>query len=277
MTEQDQERKREAGRLTASAVSGEAYEPLTGRWSRLIAPRFVRWLDVSRHARWIDVGCGTGALIESILASEDPAEVVGVDPSSSFIAYARRHIGDPRVRYEVGDARSLPVASRQYDAVVAGLVLNHIPALDLHSSVAEMARAARPGGIVGAYVWDYAGGMEPRVRFWEAATAVEPAARNWDERSRYPLCHPDQLKRLFVSARLNAVETISIEVEAQFSSFDDYWQPFLAGYGVASDFLATQPDATRDAIRDRLRDSLPVKRGSPLTLGIRAWAVQGIR
>jgi ubiquinone/menaquinone biosynthesis C-methylase UbiE len=39
------------------------------------------WLGVEPGARWLDVGCGTGALAETILALTAPAEVVGVDRS----------------------------------------------------------------------------------------------------------------------------------------------------------------------------------------------------
>ncbi len=238
---------------TQLATAGEAYEPLTGRWSRIVAPRFLDWLDVSGNGRWLDVGCGTGALIQAVLDAEQPREVVGVDPSSAYIAYARRQIEDPRVRYEVGDARALPVASDQYDAVVSGLVINVLPAGGQLGAVREMLRAARRGGTVGAYVWDYAGGFAPRARFWEAATALDPAASEVDERSRYPICNAVQLERLFRSAGINAVEAGTVEIEAEFHGFDDYWTPFLAGYGPASRYLLELPQAQRETLREQLR------------------------
>ena len=126
--------------------SGEEYEPYTGRWSRLVAPEFLAWLAIPTHARWLDVGCGTGALIQAILDRWSPAEVVGIDPSSAYIAYARRSIRDPRVRYEVGDARALPVPS-SYDAVVSGLVLNFVPAPD-QLKAAGLARLFDPGRLL---------------------------------------------------------------------------------------------------------------------------------
>src|SRR5262245_4882760 len=151
--------------------SGEEYEPYSGRWSRLVAPEFLAWLAIPTHARWLDVGCGTGALIQAILDDWSPAEVVGIDPSSSYIAYARRSIRDPRVRYEVGDARALPVPS-SYDAVVSGLVLNFVPVPDQLKAAREMVRAARVGGCVASYVWDYAGEMQSMRYFWDAAGAL---------------------------------------------------------------------------------------------------------
>ena len=42
--------------------SGDAYEPYVGRWSRLVAREFVGWLGLADDLRWLDVGCGTGAL-----------------------------------------------------------------------------------------------------------------------------------------------------------------------------------------------------------------------
>ncbi|MGE3799310.1 MAG: class I SAM-dependent methyltransferase [Thermomicrobiales bacterium] len=254
----------------------EAYEPLTGRWSRLIAPQFVEWLDVPSGGRWLDVGCGTGALIQAILDTQRPSEIVGIDPNSSFIAYARRQITDPRVRYEVGDARELPVPSRQYDAVVAGLVLNHIDPPSLPRAIAEMSRPARRGGVVGAYVWNYASGMGPRVKFWEEATALDPGAVARDERTLYPLCEPRALERMFGRAGFGAVETRSFATDARFSSFDDFWRPFLDGAGVASRYLLALAPDRQAALRERLRQSLPTAQNGEISLSIEAWGVQGV-
>ncbi len=262
---------------TQLATAGEAYEPLTGRWSRMVAPRFLDWLDAGANGRWLDVGCGTGALIQAVLDAEQPREVVGVDPSSAYIAYARRQIEDPRVRYEVGDARSLPVASNQYDAVVSGLVINVLPASGQLGAVREMLRAARRGGTVGSYVWDYAGGFTPRALFWEAAVALDPSAAEHDERSRYPICDPVQLERLFRSAGMNAVETGSIELEAEYRDFDDYWSPFLAGYGPASRYLLALPAAARETLREAVRQMLAPRDGTPFQLPIRAFSVRGVK
>src|SRR5215203_3657595 len=56
------------GNRTAAWNSGDAYEPYVGRWSRLVAREFLGWLAVAPGGRWLDVGCGTGALAETILA-----------------------------------------------------------------------------------------------------------------------------------------------------------------------------------------------------------------
>jgi len=259
------------------ATAGEAYEPLTGRWSRLVAPRFLDWIDAGANGRWLDVGCGTGALIQAILDDRTPKEVVGVDPSSAYIAYARRQIADPRVRYEVGDARSLPVASSQYDAVVSGLVINVLSPSGQHDAIREMARAARRGGVVAAYVWDYSGQLAPRAQFWDAAIALDSVATPLDERLHHPICHPDRLTALLQGAGLHAIEAGHIDIEAHFQNFDDYWQPFFAGYGPASAYLLSLPAAGQERLRDRLQATLTPEGDGSFSLPIRAICVRSVK
>jgi SAM-dependent methyltransferase len=184
--------------------SGDAYEPYVGRWSRLMAREFVRWLAVPPGSRWLDVGCGTGALIQTVLEHAAPSEVVGTDPSAAYIALARARMDDPRVNFEIGDAQALQAAAATFNVVVSGLVLNFVPRPEL--AVAEMARVARPGGTVAAYVWDYAEGMQLMRHFWDAAGALDPKAKELDEGRRFWLCKPEPLSRLFLSAGLEDVE-----------------------------------------------------------------------
>jgi hypothetical protein len=87
--------------------SGDAYEPYVGRWSRPVAREFLGWLAVPDGGRWLDVGCGTGALVESILTLTAPSDVVSIDPSPAYVAFARDRLNDPRVRFsEPSKARS---------------------------------------------------------------------------------------------------------------------------------------------------------------------------
>jgi SAM-dependent methyltransferase len=257
-------------------ASGDAYEPYVGRWSRLVARELLAWLGAPPGWRWLDVGCGTGALSQAILAFAAPAEVVGVDPSESFVTYAAARAADPRARFIVGDARALPVSPAAFDAAVAGLALNFVP--DPAVAVSEMTRAVRPGGVVGAYVWDYAGGMELMRRFWDAAVELDPAAGALDEGPRFAaICAPEALAGLFEAAGLRGVEARSIDVPTVFRDFDDYWLPFLGGQGPAPAYMTTLGGDRRDALRGRLRASLPVAPDGTIRLVARAWAVRGTR
>ena len=139
-------------------ADGIAYEAYIGRWSRLIARDFLAWLAVAPNSRWLDVGCGTGAVSQTILQYATPAMLLGLDRTTAYVDVARTQVHDPRVQFASADARTLPAETAAYDAVVSGLVLNFVP--EPLQAVREMARAARVGGVVAAYVWDYAGKMQ---------------------------------------------------------------------------------------------------------------------
>ena len=255
--------------------SGDAYEPYVGRWSRLVAREFLGWLALPAGGRWLDVGCGTGALAQTVLALAAPSEVVGIDPSPAYVAFARERVSDPRVRFEVGDAQALQAASATFDAVVSGLVLNFVPEPD--QAVSEMVRVARPGGTVAAYVWDYAEGMQMMRHFWDAAVALDPRARELDEGRRFPLCEPEPLSDLFRRSGLGKVEVRAIDVPTVFRDFDDYWSPFLGGQAPAPGYAMSLSQGRRAALRERIRASLPTNPEGEHHLIARAWAVRGVR
>ena len=108
-------------------ANGASYEYYIGRWSKLVAQQFVAWLDVPSGATWLDVGCGIGTLIQTILDFASPKAVLGIDSSKGYIEFAHKQVQDPRVSFSIGDAQALPVESGSYDAAVSGLVLNFIP------------------------------------------------------------------------------------------------------------------------------------------------------
>jgi SAM-dependent methyltransferase len=248
-------------------ASGEAYERYVGRWSRLVARELLDWLDVPAGARWLDVGCGTGALSATILAEAQPAAVTGVDSSEAFVAHARATT--PAAHFVVADARQMPFPDRAFDAVVSGLVLNFVP--EPERAAAEMARVAAPGAVVAAYVWDYGGEMQLMRSFWDAAAALDPAARELDEGLRFRL----SLDSLWREAGLTMVEARAIDVPTVFEDFDDYWSPFLGGQGPAPAYAMSLDEPRREALRERLRSTLPAEADGTIRLVARALVVRG--
>jgi SAM-dependent methyltransferase len=254
---------------------GAAYESYMGRWSRLVAREFLEWLAVPPGGCWLDVGCGTGALAQTILALSAPHEVVGIDRSPAYVAFAHERVSDPRVRFEVGDAQALQAASATFDAVSSGLVLNFVA--EPERAASEMVRAARPGGTVGAYVWDYDEGMQMMRYFWDAAVALEPSIQELDQGRRFPLCKPDALTDLFRRAGLKGIEVRAVDVATVFRGFDDYWSPFLGGQGSAPGYAMSLGEERRGALRERIRATLPTDPRGQHHLTARAWAVRGVR
>ena len=251
--------------------SGSPYEQYVGRWSRQVAPLFLAWLDIPAGRRWLDVGCGTGALCAAILDRSSPRSVAGVEPSEGFLAAAKQNLGD-RAALQVGSATAIPLADASVDAVVSGLVLNFVP--DPPGALREMARVAGRGGTIAAYVWDYAGKMELMRHFWDAAVALDPQAAKLDEGLRFPLCRPEALASLFSSAGLAGIEVKAIDVPTPFADFDDYWRPFLGGQGPAPAYAMSLDETARARLRDRIRERLPTAANGSISLTARAWAVR---
>jgi ribosomal protein S18 acetylase RimI-like enzyme len=253
---------------------GDPYDRYIGRWSRLVAPRFLSWLGLPGGKRWLDVGCGTGALCAAIRAQAAPASVVGVEPSAGFLTAARRQLGSA-VPLARGGAPALPLAAGATDVVASGLVLNFVA--DPAAALAEMARVTSAGGTIAAYVWDYAGGMQLTRAFWDGAAALDPAAAPLHEGARFPLCQPAPLAALFTAAGLEVVEVTAIDVPTPFATFADYWDPFLGGQGPAPGYLLSLDPAARARLRTHLERQLPVAPDGSLPLTARAWAVRGRR
>lgn len=256
-------------------VVGDVYASYMGRWSVAVAEQFLAWLAVAPARRWLDVGCGTGALTQTVLALADPAAVTGVDPATGFVRHAAEHVRDPRASFHVGDAQALPLADGCVDTVVSGLALNFVP--DRQAAMTEMTRVARPGGVVGLYVWDYAEEMELTKLFWDVAVELDPAAFTQHEGVRFDFCRPDLLRTLFVEAGMEDVEARAVVVPTRFVDFDDLWRPFLGGQGPAPSYTTSLPEEDRCRLRDTLQKRLPVEPDGSVRLSARAWALRGRR
>jgi SAM-dependent methyltransferase len=254
-------------------TDGEAYEMFVGRWSRHVGEQFLSWLDAPKNARWLDLGCGTGALTTQILKDCDPQSVIGVEPSEGFLSLARDQVKDKRAEFRQGDGEGIPVADGEVDIAVSGLVLNFIP--DQQNAVNELARSVGEGGTVAVYVWDYAGHAQFIRHFWDAAVELDPTAAEKHEGMRFPSCRPEPLRTLFTSAGLNDVETAPIDIPTPFANFDDYWSPFLSGIGPAPGYCASLKESARSRLKDKLKNIMPTDADGMILLAARAWAVRG--
>ena len=259
--------------MNDSWQSGNAYERFMGRWSTLIAQKFLDWLAIPPASSWLDVGCGTGSLTQVILETYKPKEMIAIDSSPAFIAHARQAITNPAVHFRVGLAQSMALDAHSIDAVVSGLMLNFVP--DPEAAVSEMLRVTKPGGKLGIFLWDYAAGMEMLRYFWDAAVKLDSKAQEYDEGIRFPLCQERQLESLVRQVGLEQVESTSIEVTTLFENFDDYWLPFLGEVGPAPGYTMSLEQKERQKLKTTLRQSLPIQENGSISLQARAWAVKG--
>jgi SAM-dependent methyltransferase len=254
------------------AVSA-GYERFMGRWSRLLAPAYIAFAGVKNGDRVLDVGTGTGSLAVALEATMPASEIVGVDPSEGFIAYAETRAKSTRVHFEVGDAQALKFKDASFDNTLALFVMNFIP--DHNKAVAEMRRVTRAQGIISACVWDYDSGMQMLRFFWDEAIALDPAVEPKDER-HMKLSRQGQLGDLWKSAGLINIEEGPLAIDQPYSSFNDYWEPFTKGAGPGGAYVVSLSQDRRQQLETRMRKRLLGDRqDGAFTLRTRAWCVRG--
>lgn len=249
-------------------VAAEAYDRFMGRYSRLLAPQLADLADLTDLAaghRVLDVGSGPGALTAELVSRLGAASVSAVDPSEPFVEAARaRH---PGVEVQVAAAEELPFEADVFDAALAQLVVHFMA--DPVAGLAEMRRVTRPGGVVAACVWDFAGGAAPLSLFWEAARELDPEVV---DESHLAGARRGQLPELFAAAGLREVEETTLSIQREHASFEEWWEPYTGGVGPAGTYVKTLPAERLRELRDRCRALLP---DGPFVLVSRAWAARG--
>lgn len=250
------------------------YERQMGPWSAALAPQFIEFTGVMEGDRVLDVGSGTGSLAVALAASTSCAEVVGIDPSLPFIEFARTRINDARLRFELGDAKSLAYSDNYFDRALAQLVLNQIA--DAGAAVREMRRVTKRGQTAAACVWVSGKDNERNQLFWGAAMAVDSAAA---ERRETPGGYDRKgaLSALWAQCGLEQIQETELVVTVDFACFDDFWLPHLEGQAHAGSYVKSLPADRRDALRERLRqDILGTQSDGRFSIRAKAVAVRGI-
>lgn len=251
------------------ALPRDSYDRYMGRYSERLAPALLDFAEVGPGMRALDVGCGPGALTAVLAERLGPSSVAAADPSEPLLSACRDRV--PGADARVASAAGLPWPDDSFHAVLSQLVLNFLP--DADAALTEMLRVTRPGGLVAACTWDYAGGMTMLRMFWDAAQATDPTA---PDEGRMAYCSEGELIDLWTRTGLTGIETGELVVTAGYADFADFWIPFTLGVGPAGSYCVGLDPERRAA----LRDACFVALGSPagtFTLAARAVAVRGRR
>lgn len=123
------------------AASAERYDRRWRDYLRATIPPTVAALG-SGLCSVLDVGCGTGLLLEEILARDPSTRAAGVDISPEMLRQARVRLGE-RADLVRSDAAHLPFADRSFPAAASSSALHHWP--DPIGVFAEIARVLEPG------------------------------------------------------------------------------------------------------------------------------------
>lgn len=248
---------------------GAAYEQMMGVWSRLVGEVFLDWLEPAQGLRWIDVGCGSGAFTELIVAHCAPSEVQGIDPSEGQLVFARARAGARGAVFQTGDAMALPFPAASFDVAVMALVLVFVP--DAAKSVAELARVVRPGGLVATYMWDMLGGGFPLDPILDEMRAMGLSLTRPPHMEVSTLA---ALRGFWSAAGLQAIETREITVQRTFADFDEFWTVETKAPSTAP-VIAAMPAADVTALMQRVRARLPADAEGRITYSARAHAISG--
>lgn len=244
-------------------VAADAYQRFMGRYSRPLAELYVDLVAVRRGDRVLDVGCGPGILTAPLVERCGPESVAAVDPSPPFIAAVRDRF--PGVDAHEAAAEALPFDDDTFDAALAQLVVHFMT--DPGAGLREMGRVTRPGGVVSASVWDFAGGTAPLSVFWQAAQELDPAAPGEADRAG---TREGELVDLAVAAGLRRVRSASLTVRLPFTSYDEWWAPYLDGVGPVGAYVASLDADHRQRVEQRCRELLPEP---PFEHAASAWVV----
>jgi ubiquinone/menaquinone biosynthesis C-methylase UbiE len=256
--------------------SAAGYERLMGRWSRKLAGPFIDFVGAAPGERIIDVGCGTGSLTFALPQAAELSEIAAIDYSPVFVEEAQRRNTDPRITITQGDACALSFANDRFDRAMALLVLHFVP--ETGKAIAEMSRVVRPGGVVGAAVWDHLGGMPGMRMMWDTLAAQDEEARRM--RSLWcfqPMMRLDEMRQSFAAQGLLNVEQTSLLVRMEYENFADYWEPIAAGEGPLGKYVAGLDPARRAKADEAVRAAYEA--GQPdghRSFAAVAWACRGV-
>ena len=99
-------------------------------------------LDETTNMRILEIGCGPGALSESLHRQFPKAHITAIDRDSSFISFARENI--PGIDFREGDATRLPFEDQSFDVTISNTVQEHIEPTAFWG---EQHRVLKSGGV----------------------------------------------------------------------------------------------------------------------------------
>ncbi len=248
--------------------SSEAYEQFMGRYSRQLATPFAEFAGVQSGMRVLDVGAGTGALTEQLIARVGAGLVAAAEPSPDYTVALQARCPDIDVRQVA--AEELPWDAGSFDVTLAQLVVSFMR--DAHQGARELARVLRPGGTAAACMWEL-DGMDMTNAMREVRRQLQPGE---EPVSATAFRTEQSLRELFEGAGLADVEATVIEVSVTYASVDELWGPAIRVGGPGGPAI----DRFSPEQLERGRSVFDTALGSPtgsFTLGGRAAAVRGVR
>ncbi len=161
----------------------------------------------------LDVGCGTGLLLEMLAKAVDASgQACGIDSSEDMLAFARHRCSDlPQVKLQHGGVEQLDFPEQSFDAIACTQVLLYVD--NTSRALAEMNRVIKPGGrlVIVETDWDGA------VMNSDNPELTRRIFDCWDTAVSSPNL-PRRLKPMLLHAGFNHVQVDAVPIiNTQFS------------------------------------------------------------
>jgi SAM-dependent methyltransferase len=235
-----------------------------------VEQKLLRAMDGLDARRLLDLGCGTGFIID--IAKQHVPEIHGVDATAAMLERVDRS-GPATITLHEADTGSFEVSPGEFDVVTAYSFLHHL--YDVRPTLKTAARALGEGG-------RFYADLEPNADFWKGIEAIERQGGSYDpivEREIDAVRHRDSsIERDFgvspedfnraewgksVHGGFTPEGLGSLILEAGFSSVDFFYEWFIGQGQLINDqtLPAEQRRANAATVDDLLQRALPLSRG----------------
>jgi SAM-dependent methyltransferase len=223
-------------------------------WAELAEPEntplYEAMLDaaaVGASTSLLDLGCGSGLLLE--LAAARGARVSGIDICPSLLAIARERVPAGDVRE--GDLAALPFDADSFDVVSGANAFQFAP--DPIDGLAEAARVLRPGGVLVAAVFAEPERNEGTALHLAMKQLVEQVEGKEDGYAPYSLSTATGLEQTVTDAGLVVRATVEQQVAWRYADRDTTLRALLCSAGGARAARVAGREPVIAALTDAMR------------------------
>lgn len=177
-------------------------------------------VGVGNAVALLDAGCGAG--VASALAAQRGARVSGLDAAASLIAIAKNRV--PQADFHVGELEDLPFPDNHFDVVTG--INSFQYAADRLKAVREAMRVTKPGGLVGAVVWDNPQNCDLAGYINALGSLLPPAPPNTP--GPWAISETGAIEQLMAEAGLEPARSHSFTFSMRYASEQEAVQILLA-------------------------------------------------
>ncbi|HEX7405805.1 MAG TPA: methyltransferase domain-containing protein [Candidatus Nanopelagicaceae bacterium] len=228
----------------------DTYDEVGVDFFKPIAAKLLEVMPPVEGERWLDIGCGRGAVLLPVAQKIGPHGLaLGIDISTGMIDHARRfalHVGLRNVECEVDDAQSPTTVRGQFDTISSSLVLFFLadPLHALHNWFPLL----KPSGRIGVTTF---GTIDPRWAYVDEVFQPHLPKQMRDVRipdKDGPFANDADLEKIFVTSGFESISTVRTSVPVHFAN-TQHWYDFTWSIGQRMLWLAI-PEHARAEVRN---------------------------